>query len=146
MRLFDITFLFVSSYFPLFLSMFAIEVISIKYGGTDDICAEICGITIFVVSLIVLIAGCIKYCIQKRKIKNEKDGKKITIIKAKRKKDISISFITSYILPIISFDFAQGEDMILFLIYFVFIYLIVVFNKIVYMNVFVSLLNYNYYY
>ena len=116
-KLFSFSLFFVS-FTPLWVSVLFIDFKSVLENRTD-IRTEIIGICCIIIMM------CISLYIIKGKLHNaEREGSIHFIVrKAKEEKTITAEYLLSYILPLFAFDFTLWNEVVLFLLFFLTIYI-----------------------
>ena len=111
MSLFIVISLFITSFFPLWISIIFIDVKSIIYNGSNLYTEIISIIAIVIVNFFSIIALC--NWIKREPITSEE----MKISYACENKTISSEYLLAYILPLFAFDFTQWDSVVLFLIF-----------------------------
>lgn len=112
-KLFSISLYFVS-FFPLWVSVLFIDILSITKGQTDKGTEYIsvgCILIAMLISIIVIYHEIHKY--------GKEGSTKQTIKVAREEKFITAEFLLSYILPLFAFDFTLWHQVVLFLVFFI---------------------------
>jgi len=151
--------MFVTSFIPLWISIFAIniwDIVSVflrqwnqKTNAIDNIhnclySARIQWISIVVIAAMVIIsiAG-INGFIKKLKVStNNSLGKIVNATKANK---LSAEFLLAYILPMIAFNFDEIQNIVLFLIYFAVLAFLCIRNNNIYTNIYLEFKGYKMY-
>ncbi len=68
-----------------------------------------------------------------------------TILAAKKEKQLSSEFLLAYVLPLIAFNFNKPKDLVLFLLYFVFLAFLCIRNNNFYTNIYLEFKKYRIY-
>ena len=139
MSLFIVISLFITSFFPLWISIIFIDVKSIIYNGSNLYTEIISIIAIVIVNFFSIIALC--NWIKREPITSEE----MKISYACENKTISSEYLLAYILPLFAFDFTQWDSVVLFLIFFVTLGYICVKHDNFSVNILLEILKYNVY-
>lgn len=139
MSLFIVISLFITSFFPLWISIIFIDVKSIIYNGSNLYTEIISIIAIVIVNLFSIIALC--NWIKREPITSEE----MKISYACENKTISSEYLLAYILPLFAFDFTQWDSVVLFLIFFFTLGYICVKHNNFSVNILLEILKYNVY-
>ena len=139
MSLFIVISLFITSFFPLWISIIFIDVKSIIYNGSNLYTEIISIIAIVIVNFFSIIALC--NWIKREPITSEE----MKISYACENKTISSEYLLAYILPLFAFDFTQWDSVVLFLIFFITLGYICVKHNNFSVNILLEILKYNVY-
>lgn len=139
MSLFIVISLFITSFFPLWISIIFIDVKSIIYNGSNLYTEIISIIAIVIVNFFSIIALC--NWIKREPITSEE----MKISYACENKTISSEYLLAYILPLFAFDFTQWDSVVLFLIFFFTLGYICVKHDNFSVNILLEILKYNVY-
>lgn len=139
MSLFIVISLFITSFFPLWISIIFIDVKSIIYNGSSLYTEIISIIAIVIVNFFSIIALC--NWIKREPITSEE----MKISYACENKTISSEYLLAYILPLFAFDFTQWDSVVLFLIFFFTLGYICVKHNNFSVNILLEILKYNVY-
>lgn len=139
MSLFIVISLFITSFFPLWISIIFIDVKSIIYNGSNLYTEIISIIAIVIVNFFSIIALC--NWIKREPITSEE----MKISYACENKTISSEYLLAYILPLFAFDFTQWDSVMLFLIFFFTLGYICVKHDNFSVNILLEILKYNVY-
>ena len=121
--------MFVTSFIPLWISIFFIEVMSL-IEKTKYFWSEIIMLTLIILVLPISIFVMIRFLGKKE---NEA-GEPYEIVNAKQEKGLTSEFLLSYILPLFAFDFTEWKSVVLFWIYFLILAFLCIRNDNVYAN------------
>lgn len=134
--------LFITSFIPLWISIFLIEVFSILDNKNFYRITEYIVMTaILFVNLICIVY--LKFKITKIKA-NNKEPKQI-LKSVFKEKAITTEYFLSYVLPLFTFNFTQWKDILLFLIFFFTLGFLCIKNRNVYSNIVLEAKKYNFY-
>ena len=139
MSLFIVISLFITSFFPLWISIIFIDVKSIICTGSNPYTEIISIIAIVIVNFFSIIALC--NWIKREPITSEE----MKISYACENKTISSEYLLAYILPLFAFDFTQWDSVVLFLIFFITLGYICVKHNNFSVNILLEILKYNVY-
>ena len=139
MSLFIVISLFITSFFPLWISIIFIDVKSIICNGSNLYTEIISIIAIVIVNFFSIIALC--NWIKREPITSEE----MKISYACENKTISSEYLLAYILPLFAFDFTQWDSVVLFLIFFITLGYICVKHNNFSVNILLEILKYNVY-
>ncbi|WP_146966419.1 hypothetical protein [Pseudoleptotrichia goodfellowii] len=137
--------MFITSFFPLWISIIIIEIWSIyeKEEKFEKYNIEI--ILLIILSLLVF-SSFIYMFLLLRNIRRGKKGKEEgKIIEAKNSNKLTSEFLLAYILPMISFDFTELKGIVIFLIYFITLSFLCIKNKNFYTNIILEIIGYSIY-
>ena len=151
--------MFVTSFLPLWISIFVINIWNIcanaldNWNGKISVCANVIdvlvnNVTEFVVLVFICIIAINGMCsisnfLKRQNATNNKQTAKI--IRAKKANKLSAEFLLTYILPMIAFDFSKLQDITLFVIYFIVLAILCVRNNNVYTNIYLEFKGYKMY-
>lgn len=131
--------LFITSFFPLWISIIFIDVKSIICNGSNLYTEIISIIAIIMVNFFSIISLC-------NWIKMEPvTFEEMKISNACENKTISSEYLLAYILPLFAFDFTQWDSVVLFLIFFITLGYICVKHNNFSVNILLEILKYNVY-
>lgn len=139
LKLFSIS-LYISSFFPLWISVIFIDILSIieNKENTWTEYLSICCILIAVFTSSIII--------HRELHKRGKEGSKVYTIKSiKEEKAITSEFMLSYILPLFAFDFTMWNQVVLFLVFFVTIGFLCVRHNYYSVNIILEIAGYRFY-
>ncbi len=130
--------LFITSFFPLWITIAFLEGLSIYEGG-PNLKTEYAVLTILLLAVLpstwVVVKGI--------KMKKKKKGDHCTIREAVRANSITSEYLLSYILPLFAFDFTWWRDVAIFLFYFAVLAFLCLRNNNVYVNPLLELMGYH---
>ena len=139
MSLFIVISLFITSFFPLWISIIFIDVKSIMRKGRKQDKEIISIIAIIIVNFFSIIA------LKKKKKREPITSEEMKISYACENKTISSEYLLAYILPLFAFDFTQWDSVVLFLIFFITLGYICVKHNNFSVNILLEILKYNVY-
>lgn len=136
--------MFISSFFPLWLSilildLFEFNITNIKTFKDSPLKIQL---TIIAMAIFILISFVLIIFI-KANSKNENTS--YTLKKITKEKSITTEYLLSYILPLISFDFSELSNLLLFVIYMFLLAYLCIKNDNVYINVILEFIGYSMY-
>ena len=105
--------LYFVSFFPLWLSILIIDLLSILKGTdykTTEIISIVCILIATIISLIIVYRGLHN--------RGKEGSRQYTLVIAKEEKLITAEYLCSYILPLLTFDFTLWHKVVLFLVFF----------------------------
>lgn len=127
------------SFVPLWITVLFIDIKSLVDGGGDK-WTEIVGITGILLGL--LISSIILFA---KFFVTDDEKYTLTIQEAKESKTITAEFLLSYILPLFAFDFAQWDEVIRFLIFFIILGYLCIRHNNFSVNIILELMHYRMY-
>lgn len=133
--------IFVTSFFPLWLSILFIDVLAL-YKGTSSPYAEIIGIMCIVVSNVFFTAY--MFFVMKSTLR-ETCFYEYKVASAVQVKGFTSEFLLSYTLPLFVFDFTQWDGCVNFIIYYAMLAFLCVRNNNVYANFWLEVMGYKFY-
>lgn len=144
MNIFFRIMMFVSSFSPLWFSILILDLFKFNIKNIDtlkDSPLEI-QLTIYVmVAFIVISISLIPFCW----FNSKHETTSYTLKNSTKEKSITTEYLLSYILPLISFDFSEISNLILFLIYMFLLAFLCIKNDNVYINVILEFMGYSMY-
>lgn len=136
--------MFISSFFPLWLSilildLFKFNITNIKTFKDSPLKIQL---TIIAMAIFIFISFVLIIFV-KANSKNENTS--YTLKKITKEKSITTEYLLSYILPLISFDFSELSNLLLFVIYMFLLAYLCIKNDNVYINVILEFMGYSMY-
>ena len=134
-----ITMMYVTSFFPLWISIVFIDLVSIIEKHDVNTYTE------WISMFSIILANVIAYVLIAiwLSIDGKNPSSEMRLISAKEEKRISAEFLLSYVLPLMAFDFTVWSSMIIFLFYFVCLGFISIKHNSVSINIGLELVGYS---
>lgn len=130
--------LFFLSFFPLWISVAFIDIMSVMESDTN-LWTEIISLTLIGLGTLISALAIIKQMRQKSNCIRP------TIEKASKQKTVTAEYLLSYILPLFAFDFTKWKQVVLFLIFFITLAFLCLKHRYVYANIILEICGYTCY-
>lgn len=138
--------LFVTSFLPLWVSIIIFEIVSIhKKYSLNYIAENVTTELVMIIAIILLNIVFVSVLMYGLKNAGKTASEELKLVKAKEDKTISAEYLLSYILPLIAFDFAKWDSIILFTVFFITLAFVCLRHNHISLNILLEIMGYSQY-